>query len=356
MISTSPSTAYKACKAANIQKLLAAVANGASDGSESLKFELDEKYIEMLTPEFLSERANEVETNGYTIINGVLDDEQVNNLKQEMANIVEAQAKNDEQHKHIFGSNAKGGGHMGDSTNYFLDSGSKISLFYENDAFDENGELKLPLMQSMNKVGHALHDLNDAFSGVCYSNAFKTLAYYIHDLQDPMVVQSMYMFKNKKIGRQVTPHQDSSYVTADPLSCKAIWVALDDAHQENGCMWCVPGSHKTEPVEYWMQAERSVKYDEETGEKIVESKIEHVPGPKPDYDIENSVPLEVKKGGVIMFDGSLIHYSYPNTSEKQRNAFTMHMVETVDTTYSPKAWLQRDESLPFKKMYEQNVQ
>lgn len=57
------------------------------------------------------------------------------------------------------------------------------------------------------------------------------------------MVQSMYIFKSKRIGGAVLPHQDSTYIRTNPLSCKGIWVGLDDADKENGCLWGVPGSH-----------------------------------------------------------------------------------------------------------------
>jgi len=46
-------------------------------------------------------------------------------------------------------------------------------LFYENDAFDEKGELKQDLSLSINKVGHAMHDLNPVFEKFCYSVEMK---------------------------------------------------------------------------------------------------------------------------------------------------------------------------------------
>jgi phytanoyl-CoA hydroxylase len=46
---------------------------------------------------------------------------------------------------------------------WFLDSGDKIRFFFEPDAFDMAGELRQPLELSLNKVGHALHDLDSVF-------------------------------------------------------------------------------------------------------------------------------------------------------------------------------------------------
>ena len=66
----------------------------------------------------------------------------------------------------------------------------------------------------------------------------------------PQVVQSMYIFKNPKIGGEVGCHKDSSFLITDPLSVCGIWVSLDDATLENGCLWGVPGSHIKRPNQY----------------------------------------------------------------------------------------------------------
>merc|ERR1711976_562899 len=61
---------------------------------------------------------------------------------------------------------------------------------------------------------------------------------------DPVIVQSMYIFKQPGIGGEVTPHQDGTYIYTDPLRAMGVWIALEDATLENGCLWFVPGSHK----------------------------------------------------------------------------------------------------------------
>ena len=49
------------------------------------------------------------------------------------------------------------------SDSYFLNSGDKIRCFFEEEAFNGKGELKKTKMLSINKIGHALHDLDPVF-------------------------------------------------------------------------------------------------------------------------------------------------------------------------------------------------
>ena len=53
--------------------------------------------------------------------------------------------------------------------------------------------------------------------------------------------QSMLIFKQPYVGGEVVPHQDSSFIATDPLSCVGIWLALEDAMRSNGCLWALPG-------------------------------------------------------------------------------------------------------------------
>jgi len=60
--------------------------------------------------------------------------------------------------------------------------------------------------------------------------------------------QSMYIFKQGRIGGEVTAHQDATYLfTAPHQTCLGLWLALDDATLDNGCLWARKGSHR-EPI------------------------------------------------------------------------------------------------------------
>merc|ERR1712227_436690 len=90
---------------------------------------------------------------------------------------------------------------------------------------------------------------------------------------------------------------------------------------ENGCLWAIPGSHKEHPCQ------KRFTRTENKVEMIEEDKEEHLTSD------EDFIPLPVPKGSMIILGGGLLHKSYPNTSNKSRQAFTLHIVDSK-ATYS----------------------
>lgn len=90
---------------------------------------------------------------------------------------------------------------------YFLKSANNISCFFEEGAFDDNGTLVRPKKLSINKIGHALHDLDTVFRDMSRSDSMQKL-YRALGFKKPLPVQSMYIFKQPSIGGPVVPHQD----------------------------------------------------------------------------------------------------------------------------------------------------
>ncbi|KAK6122351.1 hypothetical protein DH2020_043971 [Rehmannia glutinosa] len=126
---------------------------------------------------------------------------------------------------------------------YFFESAENISFFFEEKAFDDNGNLKQPKQLSINKVGHALHERDPIFKSFSSSEKFLSLLYSL-GYRKPIVIQSMYIFKQPGIGGEVVPHQDNSFLYTNPPTCTGLWLALEDATITNGCLWAIPGSHK----------------------------------------------------------------------------------------------------------------
>jgi phytanoyl-CoA hydroxylase len=214
---------------------------------------------------------------------------------------------------------------------WFLDSGDKVRFFFEPDAFDEHGGLRQPKELSINKVGHALHDLDPVFAAFSRDRRFAGLAAAI-GLLEPLLLQSMYIFKQPRIGGEVVCHQDSTFLHTEPASCVGLWLALEDANETNGCMWAEPGGHRR-PLH-----QRFVREGRRTRMETLD------PAPLP---IDGLVPLPAVKGTLILLHGQLPHRSGPNLSDRSRHAYTLHLIDGA-CRYSPDNWLQRSAEMPLR--------
>jgi phytanoyl-CoA hydroxylase len=127
---------------------------------------------------------------------------------------------------------------------------------------------------------------------------------------EPLAVQSMFYFKPPG-ARGQDLHQDNFYLRVKPGTCVAAWTAIDDADEENGGMVVVPGSNNLEIA-------CPEKADPE--KFFTTEHVEPPPGMK-------VVPVNLKAGDVMFFNGSVIHGSYPNTSkERFRRALICHYI------------------------------
>src|SRR5215211_2956767 len=77
---------------------------------------------------------------------------------------------------------------------YFLTSGDKIRFFFEENAFNADGSPKYPKEKSINKIGHALHDLDPLFDRFSRDAKVRELATAL-GFNNPLLLQSMYIFK-----------------------------------------------------------------------------------------------------------------------------------------------------------------
>src|SRR5882762_1623554 len=218
------------------------------------------------------------------------------------------------------------------SDDYFLESGDKIRFFFEENAFHPDGMLRQSKERSINKIGHALHDLDPVFDKFSRTPEIKQL---VSDLgiDDPLLLQSMYIFKQPRIGGEVTCHQDATFLYTEPLRLVGLWFALEDATIDNGCLWAIPGGHKLGLKSRFVRAE-----DVGTRFEVFDS------SPWPEEKLR---PLEVKKGTVIVLHGLLPHLSRENRSPRSRHAYTLHVID-ASALYSKDNWLQRSEEMPLR--------
>jgi len=227
------------------------------------------------------------------------------------------------QHRTVFSTTDRDRGR----DEYFFDSAENVHCFLEQDALGPAGKLLKPPRLAVNKIGHALHDLNPAFGAFCRQPLFGAVLREI-GYRNPVLWQTMYIFKQPFIGGEVRWHQDASYLITEPATVTGIWVALEDAHRDNGCLWVQPGGHRS-PLRQIYQ----VDWEKRQGQL---TDLDATPWPS---DAE-AVALEVAAGSVVFFHDHLPHYSSQNRSQRSRHAFTLHVGEQ-GAAWSENNWLQR---------------
>eukprot|EP00924_Labyrinthula_sp_SR-Ha-C_P016966 maker-scaffold_6-snap-gene-20.56-mRNA-1 protein AED:0.01 eAED:0.01 QI:152/1/1/1/1/1/2/69/286 len=200
---------------------------------------------------------------------------------------------------------------------YFFHSSDKIHFFLEEEAIDPTtGNIypNLDKLTSLNKVGHGLHLIDPVFSKYTNSEKVKKLIKSL-GYKDPVLPQSMYILKNPKIGGVVEPHQDATYLYTTPRqTVLGLWLALDEADLENGCLWARKGSHKENLKEQWVRGRNGMEFREVDGQYDLKKKGEFE-------------PLVCAKGDLVLIHGLVDHMSYANRSGRQRHTFQLHLIE-----------------------------
>jgi phytanoyl-CoA hydroxylase len=211
------------------------------------------------------------------------------------------------------------------SDDYFLGSGDKIRFFVEED----DG-------RTVNKIGHALHDLDPVFDAFSRQPGLGEIASDI-GFDDPRLLQSMYILKAPHVGGEVTSHTDHTFLWTEPASVVGFWFAIEDATLENGCMWALPGGHR-------LPARKRFRLDGDGGTTFDVFDPEPYPT---ELDGRREVPLPARKGTMILLHGLLPHRSDANRSDRPRDAYTIHVIDGA-ARYLDENWLRRDASMPLR--------
>jgi phytanoyl-CoA hydroxylase len=268
------------------------------------------------------EQVNRFHEQGFLVMENAFSHREINSVKQAALGIV-----NDfdiSQNRTVFKTTDRDAGR----DDYFFNSAENVYCFLEEGALDETGQLNRPKEVAINKIGHAMHDFVPEFRDFCrlplVGEVLRDIGY-----RAPQLWQTMYIFKQPGIGGEVRWHQDASYLIAGAPGVTGIWIAIEDATRDNGCLWMQPGQHRTPLREIY-----EVDWETRTGTL---RKLDDTP-----WVSGEPVAMEVPKGSVVFFNDRMPHYSSQNTSDKSRHAFTLHVSET-GTDWPENNWIQRPE-------------
>jgi phytanoyl-CoA hydroxylase len=288
---------------------------------------INEIELELNVIEMTPMQVDQYHSKGYLVLESVVPESICDALKARMALLMKSFEP--EAVRSIFTTNEQ----SRHTDRYFMESADKVSFFFEEEAFDEAGQLKQPLELSINKVGHGLHSQDALFNAFSLSPVWATLLQRL-GMKDPRAAQSMYIFKQPGIGGEVNCHQDSTFLYTSPMSVIGLWFAVEEATLENGCLWGIPEGHK----------QGLLKRFERVQPNAVETKMvtlkEHV------WNADELVALPVPKGSLVILNGEFPHLSYANRSDKSRHAYAIHAVDNV-CDYPELNWLQAQQGQSF---------
>ena len=165
--------------------------------------------------------------------------------------------------------------------------------------------------------------------GVCHSGMAEVLAALIGP--DVKCMQSMLFVKPPGFQGQAW-HQDEIYIPTRDRSLIGGWIALDDATVANGCLYVLPGTN------------RGVLYDQRPHNNPEEFDFA---GESFGFDDSAEIPVEVKAGDVVFFNGYLLHRSRKNRSQIYRRALVSHYMNA----WSLLPWQMREGEIPSRADY-----
>jgi len=306
----------------------------------------------------LGSRRDEFQDRGFLLLKGFVSKDECESMKKRMKELVDGWDPQLETPA-AFTTDSKQQTEMQGKSDYFLDSADRIHFFIEKSTADKDGKLKADQkkFEALNKVGHGLHVLDPVFRDYSQSSKISEL---VEELgwKDPVLPQSMYIFKQPLVGGEVTSHQDSSFLYTTPRpTCLGLWLALDKATTENGCLWARPGSHKEPVRRVFVRNPEHFDNDNKNAPQLVFEALDE--GKDPAWQWEGKMPegheppsqglmdsgfcpLECEAGDLVVIHGQVDHLSLANTSNKPRETFQLHLVEgpAEGITWSPRNWLQ----------------
>ena len=119
--------------------------------------------------------------------------------------------------------------------------------------------------------------------------------------------------KPARVGKATPWHQDGDYYPIRPLETLSVWIALDDATRENGCMRFIPGSHRSRNIfgHHWEEN------DALTINLVCNAEC---------FDESTAHDLILEAGQMSFHDVYMIHGSHANTTDQRRAAFVIRMM------------------------------
>lgn len=144
---------------------------------------------------------------------------------------------------------------------------------------------------------------------------------------------SSFFAKPARDGVRTPWHQDGEYWPIRPLATCTVWLAIDDATPENGCLRVIPGSHRAQQLRaHHTSSDTDVTLTQELDDS--------------EYNRDEAEDIVLRAGQISLHDVYLLHGSEANTSDKSRRGMTMRFMPTTSVF---------DRELAARKATEMNI-
>ncbi len=146
---------------------------------------------------------------------------------------------------------------------------------------------------------------------------YEKILNYVEQILGPnFALWNSSFFAKPAFSGHATPwHQDGQYWPIRPLATCTVWLAIDDANIDNGCLRFIKGSHVDKKLKnHSINDNKKLTLNQELNKK--------------EFDEKEAVNLILKRGQISLHDVYLVHGSEPNKSSKARRAMTMRFMPT----------------------------
>jgi ectoine hydroxylase-related dioxygenase (phytanoyl-CoA dioxygenase family) len=180
-------------------------------------------------------------------------------------------------------------------------AGREVGDQFDLGGTDEEGkEAVLPQILGPSKYAPELKE------GLFRTNAFAVAKQLLGPEAEPMGEHAI--LKPARTGAETPWHQDEAYWNPElDYTSFSLWIPLQEATLENGCMQFVPGSHMQQVVTH-----HTINHDP----RIHGLEVDEI-------DTSRAVACPIPAGGATIHHNRILHYAGPNNSDIPRRALIL---------------------------------
>jgi len=142
-------------------------------------------------------------------------------------------------------------------------------------------------------------------------------------------------FAKPAVNGKATPwHQDGEYWPIRPIATCTVWIAIDDATTDNGCLKLIPGSHKKEVL---LKHETNPNPNLTLNQELLSS----------EFDESKTVNLILEAGQMSLHDVRIVHGSEENMSAQPRRGMTLRYMP-LTSVFDRELAVAQSENMGFK--------